>query len=55
MMMLVVEGLIYFLFPNQMKQMLAMLLAMPAEKIRTFAFGMMVVGAIGIWFYTSGL
>lgn len=51
MLMLVIEGLIYALFPVQMKRMMLMLMAMPAEKIRSFALGMMAIGAIGCWFY----
>jgi hypothetical protein len=51
MLMLVIEGLIYALFPAQMKRMMLMLLAMPVERIRSFALGIMAVGAIGCWFY----
>lgn len=51
MMMLFIEGLVYALFPEQMKRMMLMVLSMPVERIRSFAFGMVAVGAIGMWFY----
>lgn len=51
MLMLVIEGLMYALFPTQMKRMMLLLLAMPVERIRSFALGIMAVGAIGCWFY----
>lgn len=51
MMMLIIEGLLYALFPEQMKRMMLMVMAMPAERIRSFALGMIALGALGIWMY----
>ena len=51
MLMLVMEGLIYALFPSQIKRLLLTLTAMPPERIRSFALGVMAIGAIGCWYY----
>jgi len=53
MMVMVIEGLLYALFPAQMKRMMISFLAMPNDRIRSFALGIAGIGAIGVWYYLS--
>ena len=45
----VIEGLIYALFPDRIKQMMAIALATDPRSLRGFGLGMVVVGAVLIW------
>jgi uncharacterized protein YjeT (DUF2065 family) len=47
---LVLEGLAYAAFPEQMKQMLAKLLALPASTIRVVALACAGTGLVLLWF-----
>lgn len=54
MLMLVIEGLIYAIFPDNMKKLMAYLLSLPSEQIRVTGLTLAIFGAIGVWFYTKG-
>lgn len=43
-MVMVVEGLPYFAFPDKMKRLVAQVLAMPEGSLRTFGFVLMLTG-----------
>ena len=45
----VIEGLLYALFPDAVRKMLAMALALPPEKLRVYGIGMVLTGASFIW------
>ena len=47
---IVMEGLIYAAFPEQMKKMLAQLMAMPASTIRAVALACADAGLVLLWF-----
>ena len=47
--MLVIEGILYGLFPDRMKQMIAMLLSMPPDVIRRTGLGMAFLGVFIVW------
>ena len=47
---IVIEGLIYAAFPEQMKKMLAQLMATPASTIRAVALACAGVGLVLLWF-----
>lgn len=53
----VIEGLIYALFPNQVKKLMAMALSMPAQPLRMFGLLMASLGILAIYilraFYSS--
>ena len=53
MLMLVIEGLIYAIFPSNMKKMMAYILSLSCEQIRMTGLGLAVFGAIGVWLYTK--
>lgn len=46
---IVIEGLLYAAFPEQMKKMLASILSMPASRIRAVGLGCAAVGLILLW------
>lgn len=46
---LVMEGLLYAAFPEQMKRMLATLMALPASYLRTDALACALVGLVLLW------
>ncbi|KKB13029.1 hypothetical protein VE25_04135 [Devosia geojensis] len=46
---LVMEGLLYAAFPEQMKRMLATLMALPASHLRTGALAYALVGLVLLW------
>lgn len=46
---IVLEGLLYAAFPEQMKRMLASLMALPASTIRTGALVCAGVGLLMLW------
>jgi uncharacterized protein YjeT (DUF2065 family) len=47
---IVIEGLLYAAFPEQMKAMLARLHALPASTIRAVALACAAVGLVLLWF-----
>lgn len=53
----VIEGLIYALFPDQVKKLMAMALSMPAQPLRMFGLLMASLGILAIYilraFYSS--
>jgi len=46
----VIEGLLYAAFPNQMKRMLARLEALPASTIRAVALARAAIALVLLWF-----
>ena len=48
--MLLIEGLLYFLFPQQMKEMMKTIENMEIEKIKTIATVACIIGACLIYF-----
>lgn len=50
---IILEGLLYAAFPEQMKQMLASLLALPASTIRTGALVCAGLGLLLLWIVRS--
>lgn len=46
---LVIEGLLYALFPGQLKQMLLALLKMPEEQLRVAGLAAMAAGVLVVW------
>ena len=46
---IVIEGLLYAAFPEQMKRMLAALMALPASSIRAAALACAAVGLVLLW------
>ncbi|MDQ6961367.1 MAG: DUF2065 domain-containing protein [Mariprofundaceae bacterium] len=47
---LVIEGFLYSLFPQQMKQALIQIIAMPASQIRLFGMISLAIGWGIVWF-----
>lgn len=45
----VIEGLIYALFTDGIKRMMAMALSLPNDKLRNFGFTMAALGLIFLW------
>ncbi|GJL86204.1 MAG: hypothetical protein DHS20C02_19790 [Micavibrio sp.] len=45
----VIEGLIYALFPDSVRKMMAMAIQMPPEKLRMFGFVMAATGFGLVW------
>lgn len=45
----VIEGLIYALFPEQAKRMMALALSMPLERLRVFGLLVAVTGIVFIY------
>lgn len=48
--MLVIEGLLYALFPDTMRRALAQMLIMPTQQIRIAALVSVAVGVAVVWF-----
>jgi uncharacterized protein YjeT (DUF2065 family) len=46
---IVIEGLLYAAFPDQMKAMLARLMTLPASTIRAAALACAAVGLVLLW------
>jgi len=46
---LVLEGIIYALFPRQMKSMMVQIMSMPASNIRNGGLITAVVGCVIVW------
>lgn len=47
---IIIEGLLYAAFPEQMKKMLASLQSMPASTIRAVALACAAAGLVLLWF-----
>ncbi len=45
----VIEGLIYTLFPDGVRRMMALAIEMPPEKLRTFGLVMTATGFALVW------
>ena len=52
--MLLIEGLLYGLFPNQMKKMMQMALLLDNQKIRNIALFFSIIGFALIYFTILG-
>ena len=48
--LLVIEGLLYAVFPNSMKNMLNLMKDMPATKLRSGGLIFAVIGFILVWY-----
>ncbi len=48
-MVMIVEGLPYFAFPDKMKPWLQKLMAVPDRSLRRMGFGLMVVGLLLVY------
>ena len=48
--LLVIEGLLYAVFPNSMKNMLNLMKDMPATKLRSGGLIFAVIGFIFVWY-----
>jgi uncharacterized protein YjeT (DUF2065 family) len=46
----VIEGLLYTIFPDQMKKMMVMMKDMPASKLRFGGLFFALIGFILVWF-----
>lgn len=46
---LVIEGLLYAAFPEQMKRAIAQMLQLPSSQIRTVALIFAAIGLLGLW------
>ncbi|MFH2092008.1 MAG: DUF2065 domain-containing protein [Pseudomonadota bacterium] len=53
-MVMIVEGLPYFAFPEKMKAMVHMLLAMDEPVLRRFGFGLMLTGLFIVYLAMAG-
>jgi hypothetical protein len=49
-MVMIVEGLPYFMAPHKMRQMVTMILQMPEGTLRRFGFFMMLAGLVVVYF-----
>jgi uncharacterized protein YjeT (DUF2065 family) len=45
----VIEGLIYALFPDQVKKLMAMALSLPTQPLRMFGLLMAVIGVLAVY------
>ena len=46
---LVIEGIIYSLFPNAMKRMMEQILTVPAQSLRSAGLFAAIVGVVIVW------
>ncbi len=53
-MVMIIEGLPYFAFPNKMKQMVSMVLGMEEAALRRFGFVLMVSGLFIVYMTMGG-
>lgn len=49
-MVMIIEGLPYFGFPEKMKKFVASMLALPDRQLRVFGFGLMAIGLAFVYF-----
>ena len=52
-MVMIIEGVPYFGFPENMKQMMAKILEMPEASLRKFGFVLMVLGLVLVYIGNS--
>ena len=52
-MVMIIEGVPYFGFPENMKQMMAKILEMPESSLRKFGFVLMVLGLLLVYIGNS--
>jgi len=48
-MVMIIEGIPYFGFPENMKQMMNKILALPDDVLRKFGLGLMIVGLVLVY------
>ncbi len=53
-MVMIVEGLPYFAFPNKMKQMVQVIVGLDDENLRRFGFVLMLMGFLVVYFSMKG-
>ncbi len=53
-MVMIVEGLPYFVFPSKMKEMVLMMVGLDDEKLRKFGFLLMLAGLFIVYFAMKG-
>ncbi|WP_259780775.1 DUF2065 domain-containing protein [Aestuariispira ectoiniformans] len=53
-MILVIEGLIYALFPNGMKRLIISMLDMPSGSLRLGGLVALVIGVVVVWLVRGG-
>lgn len=53
-MVMIVEGLPYFAFPEKMKQMIQMVIEMADDSLRRFGFILMLTGFLVVYFSMKG-
>ncbi|MBU1196785.1 MAG: DUF2065 domain-containing protein [Proteobacteria bacterium] len=53
-MVMIVEGLPYFAFPEKMKQMIQMVIGMEDDSLRRFGFILMLTGFLVVYFSMKG-
>lgn len=53
-MVMIVEGLPYFAFPDKMKKMVYMLLSMEEAALRKFGFALMALGLVIVYLSMNG-
>ena len=52
-MVMIIEGLPYFGFPDRMKAMMRIVLEMPDDSVRKIGFGLMVAGLVLVYIGNS--
>lgn len=52
-MVMIVEGLPYFAFPNRMKEMVRIILGLDEQSLRRFGFFLMLAG-LGVVYFAMG-
>ena len=53
-MVMIVEGLPYFAFPDKMKRLMHQVMEMPDEALRKFGFVLMCIGLLVVYFGQNG-
>lgn len=48
-MVMIIEGLPYFGFPDRMKAMMRVILELPDDSLRKFGFGLMMAGLVLVY------
>ena len=48
-MVMIIEGIPYFGFPENMKQMMQKILSLPDDVLRKFGLGLMIVGLVLVY------
>lgn len=53
-MVMIVEGLPYFAFPDKMKRLMHQVMEMPDEVLRKFGFVLMCIGLLAVYLGQNG-